>query len=83
MVIVKACKRNSFRIATIREFGDGKHYGVERNPRMLPKTTDLVTGLKINASAFWPSSQSGEGRTEDLVGHQFRREQPLEDEAFA
>src|SRR5438128_10516148 len=27
--------------------------------------------------------ERGEGRTKDLVGHQFRREQPLENEAFA
>jgi hypothetical protein len=41
----------------------------------------VADGFLVFAS-LTPLPQRREGRTEDLVGHQFRREQPLENEAL-
>jgi hypothetical protein len=43
---------------------------------------DFVTDLNSPRESFGILSQGGEGRMKDLVGHQFRREQPLKIEAF-
>lgn len=49
----------------------------------LPGSVNLATdptSLRKSSSLL---PERGEGRMEDLVGHQFRREQPLENESFS